>query len=93
MMGQETISVVYSKISGAPAYHGTLVYTNAAGEQFFASAAYSNYFSMTDTAKRSIGNLLQGELSAITGGLIPSPYGSIVTFSGPMQPSLNFHGQ
>ena len=80
-MGNETIQVVFTQAGIQGTYHGTLLYTNAAGEKFYWGASFSNYPTMTDAQKRDPATFIQGELAAhFLGG--SSPYGRLLTVGG-----------
>jgi hypothetical protein len=75
LMALETISVKYIKINtlgGVPFYHGTLVYTNSAGKQFFAGGAPQL---LTPTERADPINVAKAELAVHIGGT--DPYGNI----------------
>jgi len=84
-MGSENISVVFTPIIGEMA-HGTLVYTNSSGEQFYAGATRSSWATPTTAA-----NALQAEVSQI-GGIGSDPLGTLIAFSGVVTPDLNASG-
>ncbi len=82
-MSQETISVVYTPIGtpGQESWHGTLLYTNAAGQSFYVGGTRSNQ-TLTQSQVQDPTNILQAEGARISGGLVSSPYGSLIAISG-----------
>jgi len=82
-MAQESISVYYTKIdTPIESYHGTLVYTNAAGQEFYAGGSFSNFPTMDKSQKQSLANISQALVAQESNGLVSSPYGSLITISG-----------
>ena len=82
-MGQETIDVVYipvATVSGKTAYHGTYLYTNSSGQQFYAGGTPSNI--LDASASHNPANLVAAELSAMSGNVSTDPFGYLKTISG-----------
>ena len=79
-MGQESIKVMFENIAG-PFNHGTLVYTNAAGQVFFAGGDRSNN-NMSSFDKNNPGNIILGDMVATGLAIGPSPYGNLITIQG-----------
>jgi hypothetical protein len=83
----ETISVVFTPIQGFPGqYHGTLVYTNSSGQQFYAGATRSTW-----STPATIPGALQAEIAEIT-GIGSDPLGTLITVGGSLTSSLNDSG-
>jgi hypothetical protein len=79
-MASETIQVYFEplgSIEGVTYYHETLVYTNASGEQFLATA-----YASTSPTGNPIANLSEASSAAVSDG--SSPYGKLITQWGPL---------
>ena len=82
-MGQERIDVVYIPVvtvSGKTAYHGTYLYTDSSGQQFYAGGTPSNI--LDSNASHNPANLVAAELSAHSGNLATDPFGYLKTITG-----------
>jgi len=83
----ETISVIFTPIQGPPGqYHGTLVYTDSSGQQFYAGATRSTW-----SAPATASDALLAEASVKT-GIGSDPLGTLISLTGTYTPSLNDSG-
>ncbi len=90
-MGQESIKVYFvsgHSFAGKDAYHGTVVYTNSAGQQFFAAGDMGNQL-MSEAQRTSAVNAFLAEKAVFLGPGHASPFGNLVTVQGSItNPSL-----
>jgi hypothetical protein len=83
----ETISVFFTPIQGAPGqYHGTLVYTDSSGQRFYAGATRSTW-----STQATASDALLAEASVNT-GIGSNPLGTLISLTGKYTPSLNDSG-
>ncbi|RYF60348.1 MAG: hypothetical protein EOO27_06195 [Comamonadaceae bacterium] len=83
-MSQEKIEVIYAPIgtAGIESFHGTLLYTDSKGQQFYAAGTYSNFLTLSDDIKRDPINATKANISALGWGIFQGSYGTLTTYTG-----------